>query len=131
MIDILGDDSDQEARISKLEVTLNANFSKQYKGGLTQWVQYYQNAFAVLEILVVKAYADEESKKRKMVQNCVAPGSRDVMYMSEICKDKSFKDTCEMIRKQAIASDSRGSRGVNSTMVQLFADLVAAKVNVN
>ena len=51
--------------------------------------------------------------------------------MREICKGKSFKDTCEMIRKQAIASDAKGSRGVNSTMVQLFADLVADKVNVN
>ena len=94
-------------------------------------MQDYQNAFAELEILGVKAYADEESTKRKMTQNCVAPGSRDVMYMREICKGKSFKDTCEMTRKKAIASDAKGSRGVNSTMVQLFADLVADKVNVN
>ena len=36
-----------------------------------------------------------------------------------------------MIRKQAIASDAKSNRGVNSTMVQLFADLVADKVNVN
>ena len=79
----------------------------------------------------MKAYADEESKKRKMIQNCAAPGSRDAMYMREICKGKSFKDTCEMIRKQAIASDTKGRRGVNSTMVQLFADLVADKANVN
>ena len=77
------------------------------------------------------AYADEESKKRKMIQNCVAPGSRDAMYMREICKEKSFKDTCEMIRKQAIASDSKSTRGVNSALVQLVDDLVVDKVNGN
>ena len=69
MIDTFGNDRDQKARISKLEVTLNTHFSKQYKGGLTQWVRDYQNAFAELEILGVMAYADEESKKRKMIQH--------------------------------------------------------------
>ena len=66
-----------------------------------------------------------------MIQNCVASRSRDAMYMREKCKGKSFKDTCEMIRKQAMASDSRGNREVNSTTVQLFAGLVADKINVN
>ena len=70
------------------------------------------------------AYADEEGKKRKMIQSCVAHGSRDAMYMRDICKGKSFKDTCEMIRKQAIVSDSKSARGVNSALVHLVADLV-------
>ena len=36
-----------------------------------------------------------------------------------------------MIRKQAIASDSKSTRGVNSALVQLVADLVVDKVNGN
>ena len=48
MIDTFGNDGDQEARISKLEVTLNTHFSKQNKGRLTQWAQDYQNAFSEL-----------------------------------------------------------------------------------
>ena len=36
MIDTFENDRDQEARISKLEVTLNTHFSKQYKEDLTQ-----------------------------------------------------------------------------------------------
>ena len=48
MIDTFENDGDQEARISKLEVTLNTHFSKQNKGRLTQWAQDYQNAFSEL-----------------------------------------------------------------------------------
>ena len=84
VIDTFGNDGDQEARISKLEVVLNTHFSKQYKVGLTQWVQDYQNVFAELEIFGVMAYIDEESKKRKITQNCVAPESRDAIYERDI-----------------------------------------------
>ena len=49
------------------------------------------------------------------------------MYMREICEGKSLKDTCKMIIKQAIASDSKSNKGVYSALVQLLADLVAEK----
>ena len=71
------------------------------------------------------AYVDEESKKRKTIQNYIAPGSRDVMYIREICKGKSFKDAFEIIRKKSFASNSMVNKAVHSALVQLFADLVA------
>ena len=36
-----------------------------------------------------------------------------------------------MVRKQAIASDSKSTRGVDFALVQLVADLVVDKFNVN
>ena len=58
----------------------------------------YQNAFAELEMPGELSYANEESKKRKIIQNCVPKDSKDAMVLKELCANKTYKQTCKMIR---------------------------------
>ena len=79
-------------------------------------LQSYKKCFAELELLGEMSYADEESKKRKILQNCVSSDSKDVMILKEICANKPYKDTCKTIRVHSIAADEREFRGVYFTL---------------
>ena len=116
LIEEFGNDGDKESRIANLEHVVNTPYTKAYRGGLRGWIMDYQNAFAELELLGEMSYADEESKKRKILQNCVSSDSKDAMILKEICTNKSYKDTCKMIRVHAIAVDEREPRGVHFTL---------------
>ena len=76
----------------------------------------YQNAFAELELLGEMSYADEESKKRKILQNCVSSDSKDAMILKKICANKSYKDTCKIICVHAITVDETEPKGVHFTL---------------
>ena len=77
LVDKFGSDGDPESRIEKLEKVINTPYSRNYKGGLKAWLKDYENAFAELEVLGETAYLSNASKKRKVVQNCVARESND------------------------------------------------------
>ena len=111
LIEEFGNDGDKESRIANLEDVVNTPYTKAYRGGLRGWIMDYQNAFAELELLGEMSYADEESKKRKILQNCVSSDSKDAMILKEICANKYYKDTCKMICVHAIAVDERGPEG--------------------
>ena len=72
---------------------------------------------AELELLGEMFYADEESIKRKILQNCVSSDSKDAMSLREICANKFHKDSCKMIFVHAIAENEKEPRGVHSTLV--------------
>ena len=72
----------------------------------------YQNTFAELELLGEMSYADEESIKSRILQNCVSSDSKDVIILREICANKSHKDSCKMIFVHAITLHEKDSRGV-------------------
>ena len=76
------------------------------------------------------SYADEESKKRKIIQNCVPKDSKDAMILKELCANKTYKQTCKMIRVHAIASEDRKPREVHYTLVSQLADIIVQKLHV-
>ena len=76
------------------------------------------------------SYADEESKKRKIIQNCVPKDSKDAMILKDLCASKTYKQTCKMIRVHAIASEDRKTRGVHNILVSQLADMVAQKLHI-
>ena len=130
LIEEFGNGGDKESRIAKLETVVNNQYTKSYKGGLRGWIMDYQNAFAQLEMLGELSYADEESKKRKIIQNCVPKDSKDAVILKELCANKTYKQTCKMIRVHAIASEDRKPRGVHNTLVSQLADIIAQKLHV-
>ena len=72
--------------------------------------------FAELKLLGEMSYANEESIKRRILQNCVSSDSKDVMILREICANKSHKDSCKMIFVHAITVDEKEPRGVHFTL---------------
>ena len=124
IVEEFGNDGDTESRLDKLEKIVNTQFTRSYKGGLEAWVRDYENAFAEMELLGENSYANDATKKRKMIQNCVAKDSKDSMMLRELCKGKSYKETCKMLRTHAIASDNSRSRGANVNLAEYVAQLV-------
>ena len=64
----------------------------------------YQNAFAELKLLGELFSAYEESKKRKIIQDCVPKDYKNAMILKKLYASKTYKQTCKMIRVHAIAS---------------------------
>ena len=85
----------------------------------------YQNAFAELEMLGEMSYANEESKKRKIIKNCVPKDSKDTIILKELCAKLNCKQTFKIIRVHVIASDGRKPRGAHNTLVSQLADIIA------
>ena len=129
MIEEFGSDGDKESRLDSLEKLVNTPFSKSYKGGLEAWVRDYENAFAEMELLGETSYSQDVTKKRKIIQNCVSRDSKDAMMLRELCKNKSFKETCKMLRTHAIASHSTNSRRVNNTARDRLVQLLTKQLN--
>ena len=51
----------------------------------------YQNVFDELEKLWEMSYADGESKKRKVIQNCVPQDFKNAMILMDLCANKTYK----------------------------------------
>ena len=130
LIEEFGNEGDKDLRIDKLETVINTQYTKSYKGGLRGCIMDYQNAFAELEMLGELSYANKESKKRKIIQNCESKDSKDAMILKELCTNKTYKQTCKMIRVHAIASKNRKPRVVHNTLVYQLADIIAQKLHV-
>ena len=62
-------DGNENVRIKKLESVMNTELHRHYKGGLTKWIQYYEDALTELVILGQKAWDDDDIKKRRLIQN--------------------------------------------------------------
>ena len=90
----------------------------------------YQNTIVELEMLGKLSYANEESKKRKIIQSCAPMDSKNAMILKELCANKTYKQTCKMIRVHAIISEDRGPRGVHIALVSQLADIIAQKLHV-
>ena len=62
-------DCNKNVRIKKLVSVMNTEFHRHYKGGLTKWIQDYEDALSELVILGQKAWDDDDIKKRRLIQN--------------------------------------------------------------
>ena len=92
----------KELHIPKLEAVINTQFASRYKGGLTAWVQDTKNAFAELPDFGVTTYNDDAELKRRLLLNFSEPESSMSMVMNELCRGKTFTETCFMIRKHSL-----------------------------
>ncbi len=105
-------DGDMELRKQKLEIIINRPYHRHWKGGVLDWVQSYINAFVELTVLGVKHWKDDQRKKDRMLANAFNIGI-DHTLLTEICKEKSFKDTCLLLQSREIWRNFIGNKGSN------------------
>jgi hypothetical protein len=104
--------------IKKLENAITTVLQKHYRGGLLKWIQDYEDAFTELVLLGKKIWDDDDSKKRRFVQNAQNMCMVDTTF-EELVRDKSFIEACNFLRSHAIRHDQqnkeKATRQVNST----------------
>jgi hypothetical protein len=62
-------DGNRNVRIKRIESVIYTVFHRNYRGGLVEWIQYYEDASTELALLGQKNWNDDEIKKRWFVQN--------------------------------------------------------------
>jgi hypothetical protein len=88
--------------VSLIRFTSNRN----YRVGLVEWIQDYEDAFTELALLGQKTWNDDEIKKRRFVKNSENIGLVDTVF-EELVSDKSFIETCNFLRSHAIRLDQQ------------------------
>jgi hypothetical protein len=81
-------------------------FHRNYRGGFVTWIQDYEDAFTELALLGQKTWNDDDIKKRLFVQNAQNIGLVDTVF-EELVSDKSFIETCNFLRSNAIRLDQQ------------------------
>ena len=111
-------ESNRNVRIKKLENVITNVFQRNFRGGLFKWIQDYEDAFTELVLLGQKAWDDDDSKKRRLVQNAQNIGMVDTVF-EELVRNKTFIETCNFLRSHAIRHDQqnkeRTARQINAT----------------
>jgi hypothetical protein len=82
-------DGNRNVRIKRLESVISTIFHGNYRGGLVEWFQDYEDAFTELALLGQNTWNDDEIKKRRFVQNAQNIGLVDRVF-EELVSDKSF-----------------------------------------
>jgi hypothetical protein len=99
-------DGNRNVRIKRLENIFNIVFNSNYRGGIAESTQRYEDAFTELALLGQKNWNDDEIKKRRFVQNAQNIGLVDTAF-EELVSDKSFIETCNFLRSHAIRLDQK------------------------
>jgi hypothetical protein len=111
-------DGSRNARIKRLESVINTVFHRNYRGGLVEWIQDYEDAFKKLALLGQKTWNDDEIKKRFFLQNAQNIGLVDTFF-EELVSDKLFIETCNFLRSYVIRLDQqykkRAARQIHNT----------------
>jgi hypothetical protein len=94
-------DGNRNVRIKRLESVINTVFNRNYRGGLVEWIQDYEDAFTELVLLGQKTWNDDEIMKHRFVQNAQNIGLVDTVFEERI-SDKSFIETSNFLRSYAI-----------------------------
>jgi len=104
-------ESNRNVRIKKLENVITNVFQRNFRGGLFKWIQDYEDAFTELVLLGQKAWEDDDSKKRRMVQNAQNIGMVDTVF-EELVRNKTFIETCNFLRSHAIRHDQQNKERI-------------------
>ena len=72
-----------------------------YKGGLSKWVQDYENAFSELHKLGVTVWEGDEEKKRRIIQNATHIGISSTLMSEIIASNRSFVEVCKFLHSHA------------------------------
>jgi hypothetical protein len=89
-------DSNRYVRIKRLENVIDTVFHRNYRVGLVKWIQDYDDAFTELALLGQKTWNNDESKKRRIVQNAKNIGLVDTVF-EELVSDESFIENCNFL----------------------------------
>ena len=81
-------------------------FHGHYKGGLTKWIQDYEDALTELVIFGQKTWDDDDIKKHRLIQNAQNIGLVDTVF-EELVSGKSFGETCNFLMPHAIRHDQQ------------------------
>jgi hypothetical protein len=99
-------DGNRNVRIKRLESVTNTFSHRNYGGGLVQWIQDYKDAFTELALLEQKTWNDDEIKKLRILQNAENMILLNTVF-EEVVNDKSFIETCNILRSDAIRLDQK------------------------
>jgi hypothetical protein len=62
-------DGNRNVRIKRLKSVINTVFHRDYRGGLVEYIQDYEDAFTELALLGQKTWNNHEIKKRRFLQS--------------------------------------------------------------
>ena len=118
-----------------MEQVISTKFHSRYKGGLLQWIQDYENAFAELVSLSKTAWKKDNSKKRCILQNAKNTGLNPTV-MQTLTKTESFEEVCNILRSHEINQEEYAKENVarkvhNTNVAQTFLDLFANMTNTS
>jgi hypothetical protein len=99
-------DGNRNVKIKRLESVINTFFNRNYRGGLNEWIQDFEDAFTELALLGQKTWNDDEIKKRLFTQNSQNIGLVDTVF-EDLTSDKAFIETCNFLRSHAIRLDQQ------------------------
>ena len=101
MLDRYEADRNINLRIKKLEIIISTPYHRRYKGGLSKWVQDYENAFSELHELGVTVWEGDEEKKRRIIQNATHIGISSTLMSEIVASNRSFVEVCKFLHSHA------------------------------
>ena len=133
LIKKFGSSGAKEIRVEELENIVGTAYTASYKGGLTAWVQDYENAFAELDALGDTTFAGDEKKKKRLLRKFASPNSHLGMVLKELCKGQTFEETCQTLRVHGLSGGStRSPRMIqNTSKMDELVNLISDRVNAN
>ena len=119
--------------MEELENIVGTAYTASYKGGLTAWVQDYENAFAELDALGDTTFASDEKKKKRLLKKFASPNSHLGMVLKELCKRQTFEETCQTLRVHGLSGGSaKPARMIhNTSRMDELVNLISDRVNAN
>ena len=88
--------------MSTLEKTISRPHNKHYKGGLTKHLSDHEEAITELGELGQTACLEEETQKRKLIQN---PSGLGFTWLDNASKRMSFTKPCNVIQEIALTEE--------------------------
>ena len=133
LIKKFGSSGAKEIRVEELENVVGTAYTASYKGGLTAWVQDYENAFAELDALGDTTFAGDEKKKKRLLRKFASPNSHLGMVLKELCKNQTFEETCQTLRVHGLSGGSaKPARMIhNTSKMDELVNLISDRVNSN
>jgi len=105
VLDICDKGGSREIRIQALEADISVPFHKNYKGGLNAFITDYETAFMELtSILKVKAWEDEDTQKRRLLQNLEPLG---MSWLDNAAKTMPLSEIYHTLRQIALKKEKR------------------------
>ena len=106
----------REVQIDRLEKIIHTAYTNHYKGGLLQYITDYDNAFAKLEYLGVHDYANDSSKKRKLLKNVASTLQIPEAILMRMSQHDTFDEFCNLLRQHHLLAKPTTHNQVHQTI---------------
>jgi hypothetical protein len=108
MIAAYNNEGHKTLRAEKAEAKLQSAYTLSYPGGLSQFIDDYQTAFAVLHGECGVYYSDE-TQKRKLLTNLYHESTRWLVHHCRADPSLTFQQCCDLIQQDALRHDLRSA----------------------